>query len=269
MASITEGPLTSVAFCWLLERADGAGLALTSSDRDLVVGGIRYRPAPGITPAAITRTLGLDANSGEIAGALNADCLTASDLALGRWDGASLKLVAADWSNAEAAPVDLLGGTLGEVSLEDESFSVELRGAATKLQKAPCPRTSAECRAAFGDRQCRVDLAARTIRANVVSASENVLELDAVIEGRFLFGRLRYLGGENCGSSSVVLAASGSRISLRDRPRAAVTVGITVELREGCDKRFETCVSRFDNAVNFRGEPHLPGTDLLTRYPGA
>jgi uncharacterized protein len=32
------------------------------------------------------------------------------------------------------------------------------------------------------------------------------------------------------------------------------------------DQRFSTCVSRFANALNFRGEPHLPGNDLLTRY---
>ena len=35
MAAITDGPLTSLTFCWQLERADGAGLALTSSDRDV------------------------------------------------------------------------------------------------------------------------------------------------------------------------------------------------------------------------------------------
>lgn len=268
MGSITEGPLTSAVFCWRLERADGAGLALTSSDRDLVVENVRYKGAPGVTPAAITRTLGLEPDSGEVAGALSADCLTAGDLALGRWDGASLQLIAADWSEPEAPAVPLLAGTLGEVSLDDQSFSVELRGAASKLEKTPCPSTSAECRAAFGDRQCRVDLAGRTIRATVLSASENMLELSASVDQRFLFGRLRYLGGTNCGAASVVLATNGSRVWLRDRPRAAVVPGVTVELREGCDKRFETCVSRFDNAVNFRGEPHLPGSDLLTRYPG-
>jgi hypothetical protein len=48
-----------------------------------------------------------------------------------------------------------------------------------------------------------------------------------------------------------------------------VEIGCIIELREGCDKRFETCVTRFANAENFRGEPHLPGTDLLTRFPGA
>jgi uncharacterized phage protein (TIGR02218 family) len=55
---------------------------------------------------------------------------------------------------------------------------------------------------------------------------------------------------------------------VRDVARAPIEAGCRVELRDGCDKRFTTCVARFANAANFRGEPHLPGTDLLTRYPG-
>ena len=49
----------------------------------------------------------------------------------------------------------------------------------------------------------------------------------------------------------------------------AVGAHLREELVEGCDKRLETCLSRFGNVVNFRGEPFLPGIDLLTRYPGA
>ena len=56
---------------------------------------------------------------------------------------------------------------------------------------------------------------------------------------------------------------------LRDPPRFAPAVGDMVEIMEGCDKSFATCTARFANAANFRGEPHLPGMDLLTRYPGA
>jgi hypothetical protein len=41
-----------------------------------------------------------------------------------------------------------------------------------------------------------------------------------------------------------------------------------VELTQGCDKRAATCAERFANIANFRGEPHLPGFDLLTRFPG-
>ena len=112
-------------------------------------------------------------------------------------------------------------------------------------------------------------MAGRTVRSTVKSADGNLLTLDRAAEERFLFGRLRFLSGANCGIASVVLAVGGDEVSLRDRPFELVEPGTVVELREGCDKRFETCVSRFENAANFRGEPHLPGTDLLTRYPGA
>ena len=33
-------------------------------------------------------------------------------------------------------------------------------------------------------------------------------------------------------------------------------------------KSIATCAGRFGNTLNFRGEPYLPGVDLLTRYPG-
>lgn len=266
---IAEGPLTSVAFCWRLERVDGAGLGLTSSDREVASDGTYYRPAPGVTPAAITRSLGLEPDSGEVAGALSAEALNEADLALGRWNGAAVSLVAIDWANSDAGEVRLLAGELGEVAVEGDGFSAELRSAAARLQKAPCPVTSPECRAALGDKHCRVDLAGRTARAVVTSAEDNLLQLDQPVEERFLFGRLRYLSGGNCGLTSVVLAVNGSSIALRDRPRAPVEAGTIVQLREGCDKRFETCATRFQNSANFRGEPHLPGNDLLTRYPGA
>jgi hypothetical protein len=42
--------------------------------------------------------------------------------------------------------------------------------------------------------------------------------------------------------------------------------GLRVVLREGCDHTLATCANRFVNAVNFQGEPFLPGNDALIRY---
>lgn len=268
MASIADGELTTIALCWRIERPDGAGLALTSHDQGLVHDGVRFAPAPGMTPAAVSRSLGLEPDSGEIAGALSSDALDPLDLALGRWDGARVRLTAVDWRSPEAEPIELLAGELGELSLNGESFSAELRGAAWRLEQPVCPGTSPECRAHFGDKQCRVDLAGRTRFATVAGADGSELQLDQAVGDDFLLGRLRYLSGANCGLATTILAISGDRVRVRDLPRAAVAAGCRVELREGCDKRFATCAGRFDNAVNFRGEPHLPGNDLLTRFPG-
>lgn len=267
--SIVDGELTSLALCWRLERPDGAGLALTSHDAPVTSDGIRHEPAPGMTPAAVTRRLGLEPQSAETAGALSSAALDATDLSLGRWDGATVRLTVTDWENPDSAPIQLIAGELGSISIDDESFSAELRGAAAALERPVCPATSAECRAVFGDKQCRVDLAGRTLVAHVVAANAGALTLDSTVDDRFVLGRLRYMSGANCGVSTVVLSGSGNVVELRELPPASVESGCRVELREGCDKRFETCVSRFANAANFRGEPHLPGNDLLTRYPGA
>lgn len=264
-----SGGLNTLAFCWRMERRDGAGIALTSHDEVIVREGVKYDPDPGVVPAAITRSLGLEPHSGEIAGALSAEALTDADLGLGRWDGARVTLCAVDWEDVSAGPARLLGGELGEVSINDGSFSAELRGAAERLLEPICPSTSPECRAQFGDKACRVNLAGRSVRASVAAVEGSWLTTDVVLDDRYLFGRLRYLSGANCGATTVILGVDEGQVRVRDLPRGPVEIGCVVELREGCDKRFETCVTRFANAMNFRGEPHLPGNDLLTRYPGA
>jgi hypothetical protein len=43
--------------------------------------------------------------------------------------------------------------------------------------------------------------------------------------------------------------------------------GVVVGPGAACDKRWRTCVDRFDNGVNFRGFPTAPGEDFLTLYP--
>lgn len=260
--------LTSLAFCWRLERRDGAGLALTSHDRTLTVGGTRYEPSPGMTPAAIHAELGIDPRSSEVKGALSTKAISEADIFAGRWDGARLELFAVD-REMPGETIDLLSGELGQVASKNGAFEVDLLGAAAGLERPICPLTSPECRAELGDPKCRVDMAGRSLRALVVSASGNEITLDQPIGERFRFGQCRFLSGAANGERRVILAVGGATIALRTAPAGELVAGCAVELSEGCDKRLATCSERFGNAANFRGEPHLPGNDLLTRYPGA
>ncbi len=63
-----------------------------------------------------------------------------------------------------------------------------------------------------------------------------------------------------------VAASAGPLLTLREAPPFVPLEQGMVEVLEGCDKRLATCATRFLNAGNFRGEPHLPGNDLLVRY---
>ena len=269
MTGILEGPLTAIVLCWRIERSDGAGLALTSHDEDLVIGGTTYQAEPGMLPAAIQRKSGLEPNTSEVAGAITSASLDEQDLALGRWDAARIALIAADWRQPQVAEVPLMRGEVGEVRLLNDEFKAELRGAAARLAAAICPETSPECRAELGDKQCRVDLAGRTLLARIEQIDGTTLIMDRTVDQDFLWGRARFLSGANCGLMTVIVGVDATRIDLRDTPRAAIEIGDRIALRHGCDKSFSTCSARFGNSENFRGEPHLPGNDLLTRYPGA
>ncbi len=267
--TILDNDLTTLAFCWRVERRDGIAIGLTSHDRDLAIDGLTHRAAPGMTPSAIRREGGLKPDTMEIAGALTAGAISEADLLAGRWDGARVVLFAVDWTGAPGQ-VDLGEGRLGAVSVKDGAFSAELRGPGAALTRAVTEECSPECRAELGDRRCRVAMAGRRRFARVVAADGLAVMVDAVepVANAYGGGRLRWLGGTNGGMESQVRVSAGSVLTLRAPPGFAVAVGTLVELVEGCDKSLATCAGRFDNAVNFRGEPYLPGIDLLTRYPG-
>ncbi|HEX8256184.1 MAG TPA: DUF2163 domain-containing protein [Allosphingosinicella sp.] len=269
--SIVNGEVTSLAFCWRLERRDGVCLGFTTHDRDLTIGELVYRAAPGMLPSAIALSDGFDPDTLDVSGALTSAAITAEDLAAGRWDGAALAILAVDWEAPGGERMLLARGELGEVSVTGSGFSAELRGPTALLERPVVEQTSPECRAQLGDKRCRVDMAARVRVTRVVAvADEDELVVASAAAGNaYGYGRLRWLSGPNSGLESAVLMSDGTRLTLREPPHFPAAAGDLVEIHEGCDKQPATCSSRFGNLPNFRGEPHLPGMDLLTRYPGA
>jgi uncharacterized phage protein (TIGR02218 family) len=269
--SLLDADLTTIAFCWRVERRDGVCLGFTSHDRDLAIGGLVYRAAPGMLPSAVSLSDGFDAAALDVGGALTSDAITAADLAAGRWDGASVRLFMADWEEPGGETLELARGQIGEIAIKGDAFEAELRGPAAPLDRPVVEQTSPACRASLGDRRCRVDMAGRVRIVRVTAAEDEAITVAeaAGADNAYAYGRLRWLTGGNSGLESAVAASAGAVLTLREAPFRPAAAGDLVEISEGCDRRFETCTGRFANAENFRGEPHLPGMDLLTRYPGA
>lgn len=260
--------LTTLAFCWRLARRDGVTIGLTSHDRDLVLDALLHRAAPGMVPSAIETGRSMAPGSVDLDGAITSDALAEVDLAKGLWDGARLALHAVDWQSPDTAPVFLLRGQFGRVEMSGKGFSVELTGAMGVLNRPVAEATSPHCRAALGDDRCRVDMRGRHVLARCVSAAGHVVTLAGThADGRLTLGRLRWLTGPLAGRATTVLTQAGAQLTLAD-PVADALAGHLLELREGCDRTIATCTARFANAVNFQGEPHMPGNDLLMRYGG-
>lgn len=258
-----------LAWCWRIERSDGVVLGLTTHDRVLTVEGLSYRPEPGIRPSAIRQKAGPSGDSFDVSGALSSATIAAADLASGRWNGARLALLVVDWQQPELRHLVVADGRLGSVSVQAGQFVAELAGRDAALLGPSVPETSAECRAELGDRACGVALVAHSRVVTIMAASGNELLVDAaLVAGDYAFGRLRWIDGAVRGLTRTIVANAVDRVTLSDVPAGVALAGVRAEIVAGCDKRAVTCGGRFGNIVNFRGEPHLPGIDLLTRFPG-
>ena len=69
-------------------------------------------------------------------------------------------------------------------------------------------------------------------------------------------------------SLKVDLETSVGRLVTRtcDAELGDARCGVRADNRQ-CDQRFETCRDVFANTLNYRGFPHLPGTDFILRGP--
>jgi uncharacterized phage protein (TIGR02218 family) len=206
----------------------------------------------------------------DVSGALSADAITAEDLRQGRYDGAEVRLFMVDWRNPSAGQHLLARGQLGTIEAGtggDSGFSATMRGPTAAFAAGRIEAYSPECRADFGDWRCRVPLRGRSLRAAVSAVTGDRLWLAGLeAAAAYATGRVRVLSGPLAGLERRVIAVEAGALRLDEA--ISVAVGARVEVQEGCDKQFATCAGRFGNGLNFRGEPHVPGNDVLTRFGG-
>lgn len=259
--------LETVATFWRVERRDGVALGFASHDRDLWFDGLLHHAAPGMVPSAIRRTIAVEPDSAEMQGALDHAAIRADDLAAGRFDGAAVRVGLVDWESGESEV--LFAGTIGSVGQQGERFTAELLSAKAALERELVPRTAPTCRAAFCGPGCTLAAVRFAHEATVVETdgARNAVRLSgAPALDLLLWGELRWIDGPDAGIAAGIVGQDGAWLILDRAPPAALPPNTRVLLNEGCDHTLETCATRFANAINFQGEPFLPGNDLLTRY---
>lgn len=259
--------LDTVASWWRILRKDGVAHAFTTHDRDLWFGGHLHLAAPGLLPSAIRRTIDLSDDEAEVNGALAHDTITEADLRAGAFDGAHIAMGVVAWDTLEA--LTLYGGSISSVSQDAGGFSAQLRSIKAALDVDDIPRTSPSCRAAFCGPGCTLPATRFTRRAalTAVDHAAGTVSFAMAEPSRYEHGEVRWIDGPHAGQAMTILVAGPAGFVLSRALSEEVAAGQRAWLREGCDKTAETCAARFDNIVNFQGEAHLPGNDLLAQYP--
>ncbi len=271
LAAHLAEPVTQLATCWRVQRRDGILVTLTSHDRDLVIDDVVYRANGGLDAMAAEERGDLSVDNLEIAGILSGAGLPAQDLAEGRFDGARIDVFLVNWTDPAGGTLLVRRGTLGPVTREDGVFRAELLGLSQALKRSVTEVYSTACRAELGDGRCKRSLAAFE-RELAVSAVIDPFTVDlaglAEPDGWYDFGRIRWHTGANGGLVSEVRRSLGIRLTLFQPPPNPISVGDVMTLTAGCIKTLAVCESKFDNVVNFRGDPFVPGDDAIIDYPG-
>ena len=267
---------TTLCRTWLVRRKDGETLGFTDHDCDLTFDGVLFAARTGLTAGALEKTTGMAVDNTEVLGALSDAAVSEDDIIAGRYDGAEVTTFLVNWADVSMRCV-LFRGTFGEMTRSNGAFRVELRGL-TDLLNVPTGRVyHSDCGAILGDEKCRVDLSAASVSVEI--------PLVAVVEGRilhvaasaafpggwFMHGKATLLSGLGKGQVGRIKSDTISKgvriIELWQTFGLRPEVNDQVRLVAGCDRRASTCRQKFDNFLNFRGFPHIPGEDWLRSNP--
>ena len=263
---------TTLAWCWRITRADNVRFGFTDHDRDLAFDSTTFAAATGFTASEIKDAVGLSVDNLEVESALRSDSLNEDDLAAGLYDDAGIEIWRVNWQDTDQR-VLMRSGSIGEVRRAGSAFAAEVRGLAHYLQQPKGRLFQYGCDADLGDARCTVDLTDPAFKGTgTVIVASSLRRFTANLDGSypgdwFARGLLTFTSGANAGRSQEVrrfFFAAPPVIELWQPFARAILPGDAFTVTAGCDKQFATCQAKFDNAVNFRGFPHIPGNDFVT-----
>lgn len=258
--------VTTLATCWSITRRDGTVLRFTDHDRDLSVGGHSYKSEGSMTPSAVSSQAGLAVDNLEFEGVLSATAITEADILAGKYDHAEISIFMVNHADTAMGQLHLKTGWLGEVTLQGGQFMAEMRGISSRLQNLVGEVYTNTCRAQLGDARCGVNLTGFTVTGTVTGVEASHAFTDssrAEANNYFASGKVTFTSGANAGVSMEVRDFSAGRFGLFLPMPGPIAVGNTYTAIAGCDKQFDSCIAKFNNATRFRGEPHVPGTDKI------
>ncbi|WP_080378710.1 DUF2163 domain-containing protein [Burkholderia cenocepacia] len=159
------------ATCVQITRSDGSVWGFTDHDVDIVYGGLTYSSFNGFSGSAIEYGASLSTSNLEIDGLLFSagGAFSLSDIEGGVWSNAAVLIFGVNYADLTMGQINLVNGNLGNFTLLNGSWKVELRGVSQTFQQAKGDQFSSTCRANLGDSRCKINLAPLTVNGSVTS----------------------------------------------------------------------------------------------------
>lgn len=290
-----EQGCTTLAAIWKVTRVDGTVMGFTTHDQDLVYGGVTFAAATGLANSASESNSNFSVDNLEVTGFIDSSSITEEDIRAGLYDNAAVEHRLVNWADLTMGDDPVRIGYLGTVKLVNGLFTAEHRGLTQKLTTAMGSTYGPICRAELGSSPANDDGSSRPWYCNIdldsygqggtVSSSPDAVSLipdsgllmigsatptDAAGQGWFDNGLVTFTSGILDGLSFEIKTWDGTTLNMFLPFENQPAPGDTFTITPGCDKTASaTGCQKFNNIVNFRGEPFIPGMDLILNYPNA
>lgn len=263
-----------LARCWDLLRRDGLRLRFTDHDRPLVLAdGFTYSPVKGISASAVRRQSALEESNAEVRGIISSDMITYDDLAAGLYKECRIDEYVVDWVYSFVDPIHHQRYWLTDTTWNGEDWSGQISSLPFWMRLNNGEVVARNCRAELGDTRCKVDLTPLQenfdISSIVTQRQKFVASMAFVADNYWANGKIIWLDGLNAGVISYVKSSVGTTdtLELFLKTPFDFTVGDEFIIVPGCDYTRQTCISKFNNILNFRGYPFVPGSDKTYNRP--
>lgn len=151
-----------------------------------------------------------------------------------------------------------------EYDIQDLDFNLRLEPESIKYNKSLLNMYSKTCRANFCDSKCKLnrDDYIKTLKIQNVTGNNLTFplqEMSIFEDGYFCDGLLITSNG----SEFKILSHDRNNILIESFSGFDFSAQENVTIIPSCDKSFRTCCYSFNNAVNFRGEPAIPESNII------
>ena len=283
----------TLAILWKVIRQDATVFGFTTHDQDIVYSGVTYLAETGMTNTATANKADLSVNNLEIVAFLDSSSISEADIRAHLYDYATVEIYVVNWADLTQGDLKVLSGTVGEIKMMNGCFTAEIRGLTQYYSTTVGALYGPSCRAELGSGLngidvnnhylCKIDITAYRQTGTASSSPDAVTIVPSAgllmpgsstptspaPAGWFNDGILTFTSGPMNGFTIEIKNWDGTTLTTFLPMIYQPLAGNTFSIEPGCDKTRETCFAKFNNIVNFRGEPDIPGNDLILLYPNA
>lgn len=231
-----------------------------------------YLSVPGFTASASLSSSVEGIEGVEITTIEGHDAIVQNDILTGRYAEAQCSLEYVNWASVGDGFMILFTGVMGDINNdEDSNLSFEIQGKFSRNRLMRINTYQPSCRADLGDAACKFDINQdrKTFTISTVVSPSTFQTTELTDDDDFWkLGVLHFLTGSNTGVAVEISSSTSlnGEVTMFLPAPLVMQIGDTGEIWPGCDKTINTCIQRFDNVINFRGEPFAPQEKALFAF---